>query len=246
MSITSILIVDDEKNLRTTLADILSEEGYEVSTADSGERAVKMFEKTPYDLVLMDVRMPGMDGMEAFRLIRERKANAQVILMSAYSMDHLRRRCLDEGCIAFVRKPLDIESLLKLIRGTKEMTILAVEAEPAVSGEVSDRLRREGYRVLVVHSAEEALELVRQIHSDVVFLDETLAAAEGIELGTAIREATPSSRIVLVTVVRVEPSGRPERVSGPSYDGVLVKPLRIAEVLGLLARLRAGRAPEPV
>jgi DNA-binding response OmpR family regulator len=241
----TILIVDDEKNLRTTLADILSDEGYEVSTADSGERAIAMFDRKPYDLVLMDVRMPGMDGMEAFGVIRGRKPNAQVILMSAYSMDHLRRRCLDEGCLAFVRKPLDIESLLKLIRGTKEMTVLAVEREPAVSGEVAERLRREGYRVLVAPVPAAALETVRQIHSDVVFLDESFCTEKDHDLLTDIREAAPSSRIVLVTSPRVE-SWDPPLMVGPRCDAELVKPLRIAEVLALLTRLRAGRTPEPV
>ena len=246
MDAASILIVDDEKNLRNTLADILTGEGYEVATAESGEKAVKMFEKRPYDLVLMDVRMPGMDGMEAFRIIRRRRRDAQVVMMSAYSMDHLRRRCLDEGAVAFVRKPLDVEGLVKLIRGTREMTILAVEPEPFVPGEVSDRLRRDGYRLLVVRTPEEALEMVRQIHSDVVLLDEVLCRANAGGLCAAIRAATPSSRIVLVASAGAAPDSAPARVPGPSYDACLVKPLRMEDVLALLARMRSGRAPEPV
>ena len=66
-----ILIVDDERNMRTTLADILAEEGYEVSTAESGEKAIKICRQTSFDTVLMDVRMPGIDGVEAFRRIRK-------------------------------------------------------------------------------------------------------------------------------------------------------------------------------
>jgi len=241
----SILIVDDEKNLRTTLADILGGEGYEVATADSGEKAVKMFERRPYDLVLMDVRMPGMDGMEAFRIIRRKRRDAQVVLMSAYSMDHLRRQCLDEGAVAFVRKPLDVENLVKLIRGTREMTILAVEPEPFLSGELGDRLRRDGYRLLVVRTPEEALQMVRQIHSDVVLLDESLCRTTAGSLGSAIREASPSSRIVLVASAGASADSAPEWVPGPPYDACLVKPLRLEDVFGLLARLRSGRAPEP-
>ena len=246
MEAASILIVDDEKNLRTTLADILGGEGYEVATADSGEKAVKMFEKRAYDLVLMDVRMPGMDGMEAFRIIRRKRRDAQVVLMSAYSMDHLRRQCLDEGAIAFVRKPLDVENLVKLIRGTREMTVLAVEPEPFLSGDVGDRLRRDGYRLLVVRTPEEALEMVRQIHSDVVFLDEVLCRATDGSLCAMIREATPSTKIVLVASAGSAPDLKPERVPGPSYDACLVKPLRMEDVLDLMARMRSGRAPEPV
>lgn len=245
MDAASILIVDDEKNLRTTLADILGGEGFEVATADSGEKAVKMFEKRPYDLVLMDVRMPGMDGMEAFRVLRRKRRDAQVVLMSAYSMDHLRRQCLDEGAIAFVRKPLDVENLIKLIRGTREMTILAVEPEPFVSAEIGERLRRDGYRLLTVRTAEEALELVRQIHSDVVLLDEILCRETAGGLCSAVREASPSTRLVLVASAGAAPDLSPERVPGHSYDACLVKPLRLEDVLGLLVPMRSGRTPEP-
>ena len=235
MGATSILIVDDEKNMRTTLADILAEEGYEVSVAESGDRAVKMFEKSPFDFVLMDVRMPGMDGVEAFHLIRRRRADAQVIMMSAYGMDHLRRQVLDEGAIGFMRKPLDVEGLIKLIRGGKQMTILAVEAGPCVS-EIAEGLRREGYRVSVARSAEEALELVPQIHFDVVFVDEALSIAGGVDVASIIRGATPSSKAVLVT--GRDPSGM------AGMDAALRKPPRLDDALSLLTRMRTARTPD--
>jgi CheY-like chemotaxis protein len=110
-----ILIVDDEKNIRTTLADILQDEGYQVSTAGTGERAVKMCQRTPYDVVLMDVRMPGIDGVEAFRRIRRERDDVRVIMMSAYSVGEVQREAMEEGVSGFVRKPLDIEGMLELI-----------------------------------------------------------------------------------------------------------------------------------
>ena len=113
---TSVLVVDDEKNIRLTLADILVAEGYEVRTADTGEKAVKLCHKRPFDVVLLDVRMPGMDGFEAFRLIRRERRGACVIMMSAYSTQEFRRVAQDEGAAAFLRKPLDIERVLELIR----------------------------------------------------------------------------------------------------------------------------------
>ena len=112
----SVLVVDDEKNIRITLADILVGEGYEVRTADTGEKAVKLCHKWPFDVVLLDVRMPGMDGFEAFRLIRRERRDICVIMMSAYSTQEFRQVALDEGAAAFLRKPLDVERVLELIR----------------------------------------------------------------------------------------------------------------------------------
>jgi len=87
----SVLVVDDEKNIRTTLADILTDEGCRVSTAQTGEQAVKLCRHRPFDLVLLDVRMPGMDGFETFRVIRRHRSDVRVVMMSAYSTDQFQR-----------------------------------------------------------------------------------------------------------------------------------------------------------
>ena len=243
METTSILIVDDEKNMRTTLADILADEGYEVATADSGERALELVDKRAYGLVLLDIWMPGMDGMEVFRHIRRKKTGAQVVLMSAYSMELARRQALDEGAIAFVRKPLDVENLLKLIRGTKALTVLAVESEPCISGPIGDRLRREGYRVLVARTPAQATDLVQQIHSHVIFLEEGLAEAVDPDFYSSLKQAAPATRIVLVgRPLPATPVGTD--VFGMPVDAVLLRPLQIDEVLKLLTTLRHSRAPE--
>ena len=116
---TSVLVVDDERNIRTTLAHVLESEGFEVLTAATGEQAVAMCKRRSFDAVLLDVRMPGIDGIEAFRRIRKILSGVKVILMSAYSLDEIQRAALAEGAIAFLRKPLEIESVVKLIRGVR-------------------------------------------------------------------------------------------------------------------------------
>ncbi len=112
----SILIVDDEKNIRTTLTDILEEEGCEVLAASTGEQAVKLCERRRFDVVLLDVRMPGIDGIEALRRIRRQRDGVKVILMSAYGVGQVERTAIEEGAIAFMRKPLDIRRIIELIR----------------------------------------------------------------------------------------------------------------------------------
>jgi CheY-like chemotaxis protein len=112
-----ILVVDDERGMRLTLADILRDRGCRVETAETGEQAVRLCAGNEFDMVLMDVRMPGIDGTEALRRIRKRRSDARVIMMTAYALEHLEREALALGAIAFLRKPLDVDALLELIDG---------------------------------------------------------------------------------------------------------------------------------
>ena len=115
---TSILIVDDHSAMRSTLRDILQDEGYEVQSASSGEEAVEVFEGGNFDAVLMDVRMQGINGVEAFRRMKSLSNSVKVILMSAFSVDEIKEESLEEGAVAFLPKPLDMENLIDLIGET--------------------------------------------------------------------------------------------------------------------------------
>ena len=111
-----ILVVDDEKNMRTTLAAILRRVGYTVILAEDGEEAVEICRRYPVDLVVMDARMPGLTGIEAARQIRRWQTQIKVILMSAYSVNLTDRSSLGEGVIPFFSKPLDIPVLLSNVK----------------------------------------------------------------------------------------------------------------------------------
>ena len=115
---TSILLVDDHSAMRATLSDILRDEGYNVQAATSGEEAVGLFQDGQFDAVLMDVRMTGMSGVEAFRKMKNLCAGVKVILMSAFSIDELKEDSLREGVVAFLPKPLNLNNLIDLIAET--------------------------------------------------------------------------------------------------------------------------------
>lgn len=107
-----LLIVDDEEPLRALARRMVEPEGYGVEEAPSGEEALRVLERAPLDLVLCDVRMKGMSGIDLTRKIRERNPDAAVIVMSAYGSVELALEALAAGAIDFLFKPYKREELL--------------------------------------------------------------------------------------------------------------------------------------
>jgi len=234
-----ILIVDDEKNMRKTLADILRDEAYQVATAGTGEKALELCSKQDFDVVLMDVRMPGMDGVEAFRRIRRHREGVRVLLMSGYDVNHLKEAALDEGAIAFLSKPLDVQKVIQLIGEVKETAILVVADDARTADLLGTTLRQQRYRVTVTQSPHDALELVEQIRFDLIFLDVNLPAMNGLELYLAIKRITPSAVAIMITGMEEEFERLAREAVRRNAYTIVRKPLDLDKILGLLERITA-------
>ena len=115
----SVLIVDDNESLCETLSFILNRKGYATATASDGSDAVKQTEETPFDVTLMDIRMPGMNGVEAFKKIKRLRPKAAVVMMTGYSVEELVKEALEEGAFGIIYKPMDIDRVISLIEEAK-------------------------------------------------------------------------------------------------------------------------------
>ena len=118
----NILIVDDNVSQCKTMSLILRRKGSAVATANDGWEAIETVQERPFDMIFMDIKMPLMNGVEAYRRIKEIRPGAVVMMMTAYAVEDLVQQALDEGAYGIVYKPLDIEEMLRLveeIRGRK-------------------------------------------------------------------------------------------------------------------------------
>jgi two-component system response regulator HydG len=111
-----ILVVDDEQSHRTMLKAVLSKEGYDISEADDGISAVKAVESESFDLILMDIRMTDMDGIEAMGQIKKMSPSVPIIMMTAYASIKTAVEALKSGAYDYLTKPLDIDELKILIK----------------------------------------------------------------------------------------------------------------------------------
>lgn len=123
-----ILIVDDDRLLQNSLRNILSEK-YDALVAGSGEECIRILEKNPVDLVLLDIRLPGIDGIETLRLIRETDENTQVIMMTAYEDIKTVITAMKMGAHDYLVKPIDIDEFEIIIEKALENLKLKKEVE---------------------------------------------------------------------------------------------------------------------
>ncbi|MBZ5642932.1 MAG: response regulator transcription factor [Acidobacteriia bacterium] len=135
MSTPTILVVDDEPQIRRVMRTTLSSNGYSVVEAKSGEEALEMMRKERPELVLLDVNMPGMGGLEACREIRD-QSDVAIIMLTVRNTEHDKVLALDAGADDYVVKPFSVEELLARIRAALRRT---TSAEP-IPSYVSDDL----------------------------------------------------------------------------------------------------------
>jgi two-component system nitrogen regulation response regulator NtrX len=126
-AMATVLVVDDEESILETLTGILEDDGYEVLTASSGEEALRSFDEFGPEVVLLDVWMPGMDGIETLKNIREKRNPASVIMISGHSTIDTAVQAIKFGAYDFLEKPLSLERVLILTRRALEKQRLEKE-----------------------------------------------------------------------------------------------------------------------
>jgi len=117
-TIPRLLVVDDEEGMRDTLTDILEEFDYHIDAVANGKEAVNRVRLGDYDLVLMDIRMPVMDGVQALGEIKRLNPDLPVIMMTAYARSEAVEQARERGAAAILYKPLAIDEVLPLIERT--------------------------------------------------------------------------------------------------------------------------------
>ena len=121
-----ILVVDDEEAMRESLNDWLKEDGYEVGLAAGGQEAIDMVRDEPWEVVLLDLKMPGMDGLETLKHLKEVRPDAEILMMTAYATVDTAVQAMKEGAFDYLVKPFDpdeIEILIKKIVKQKELIL---------------------------------------------------------------------------------------------------------------------------
>jgi two-component system response regulator HydG len=237
---TNILVVDDLKSIRLTLGGILEDEGHNVVLAENGYQAIEVVKQTPCDLVFMDIKMPGINGVQTFREIKKINPKAVVIMMTAYSVEDLIKEALEEGAYAVVYKPFDIEKIVSIIESALRKTLILIVDDSFADGETLKAILEErGYSVVTVSTGAEALARVREKRFDIIFLDVRLPNMDGVELFEQVKAIDPEAAVIMMTGYSEEELVQ-KAISRGAYT-CIYKPFDINRILTLAGELSRQR-----
>src|SRR5262249_6505733 len=110
-----VLVVDDNARARQSIVDVLKAAGHEVVSSASAIEALKIVEKNPFDVIVTDLQMPGMDGLAFIRTLSERKVESQIVMITAFASVTSAVEAMRHGAFDYIEKPFDVEQLETLI-----------------------------------------------------------------------------------------------------------------------------------
>jgi DNA-binding response OmpR family regulator len=230
-----IFIVDDDRDLAESLADVLEARGCEVELAGSGEEGVERFRQSDFDLVFMDVKLPGMNGVECFFEFRKVKPDARVMMMTGYSVEQLLAQAIENGALGILNKPFAIPEILAVLDRIKPHGIVLVaDDDPDFAASIEPILRRAGYDVAIAANGAEALERVSAGRIDCLVLDLKLPILSGLEVFLRLKEAGKLVPTIIVTGHRQDESEDLTAVRAMA-GGFLTKPFDPARLLSAIA-----------
>jgi CheY-like chemotaxis protein len=239
-----VLVVDDEPDTCANLSDILSELGYTVDVAHNGLEALALVRQHPYDVALLDLRMPGMDGVELYRKIKQLRADTVAIIVTAYASSEKAEEALQAGAWKLLGKPVDFSQLMRLLgEAVDQPTVLVVDDDQDLCENMWDILHTRGFRACWAHNLPEAAERIRSRHYSVVLIDMKLPECDGGEVFRLVREANPTARTIIITGHQGELEFAVQRVLSEGADAVCYKPFEMPQLLQTIRQLSIGAAP---
>lgn len=236
-----ILVVEDAYDNQILVGQILRSAGATVSSANNGREGLERALKNQYDLILMDIQMPEMDGLEATRKLREQGVKIPILALTAHALSEEKERCRLAGCDDHIAKPIDRSILLerifeflktspkipqsspsptpsKILDGLK---LLLAEDSADSQFLLSRVLKHYGAKVDVANNGREAVTMALSYHYDVILMDVQMPEMDGHKATEKLRQE--GSQVPVIALTGFDLKG--DNAVGPVFDDYLLKPV---------------------
>lgn len=197
-----ILVVDDERAIRNSLKEILMDEGYEAEVAEDGQSAVDMAEKTHYDVIFCDIKMPGMEGVEVLDKLVSDGVDSAIVMISGHGDIDTAVECIKKGAFDFIQKPLDLNRILITVKNATDKATLVKDNTQLKNDNSQLKKRVYGHEMV---GKSPAMEHVREIIDKVAPTDARVliqgANGTGKELvARSLHQQSPRSAMPYIEV----------------------------------------------
>jgi DNA-binding response OmpR family regulator len=235
-----ILVVDDDSDAADSLAELFELEDHEVTVAYSGEEAISAYRDTNFDVAFMDIMMPGKNGVESFLEIRKLNPQAQVYMMTGYSVEQLVQQAIDNGAMGVLGKPVQPQKVLSMLEEVHPAGIVLIaEDDPDLGPQLQEIISENGFECTLVKDGKQALTIASQTKIDVLILDLNLPVIDGIEVFTNLQRQSQAVPTIIITGHAAAHADSLESIRDMSVTGVLHKPFDPSMLLSKLDELAA-------
>ena len=234
-----ILLVDDNEDFLDSTKDVLEEEGYQVSTAASGEAAIRQLGNNEVDVVVMDIKMPGLTGVETLTLMKKSNPHVKVIMCTAYIVENLIRQALEQGAYAVLNKPFEMSLLFRTIENARDPLhcgyILIADRDARLCAHLQRVFASKGHKAVIAHDGREAILKARKHVFNVLLLDVNLPVLNWFEVCRRIKRMRPNLFATIVTGSREElDSDTQNKIRNENGITSLTKPMNLDQLLELM------------
>ena len=241
----SILIVDDEVDNCRNLSDIFADLGYRADMAHDGRTALEKVQATRYDLAILDLMMPGMDGLALYQEIKRLRPETIAVLATAYSNHPRAEQSLDAGVWRLISKPVDLIKLISLVdEAAHQPVVLVVDDDRELCLNLWDIFRTRDYRVGIAHDVRSAVSQLQVAALQVVLIDMRLPDGDGSDvLRSALRLDSPPKTVLMTGhCLDLSPS---EQLLAKGADAIFYKPFDLEELIATVNRLSKSTGSSP-
>lgn len=255
-----LLLVDDEEEFLTASSQALGRRGFDVEIAPNGVTALEMVGKSEFDVLVLDVKMPDIDGIEVFKQIRETLPDLPVILLTGHSSIDDAFQTSKNGVADYLPKPIDMDQLaarlhevvgkarhrvetdsegLRPVDPAELIRVMLVDDEMDFLESLKKVFQRRNMEITTAESGEEALALLEESLVDVVVLDVKMPGMDGLEMLRRIKRHFPSVEVILLSGhPSVEAAVQGVKLGASEY---VKKPPEVEELVATIRRLYQNR-----
>ncbi|HEY4994729.1 MAG TPA: response regulator [Aestuariivirga sp.] len=231
-----ILVVDDDRDNANSMGELFELEGHRVHVVYSGEEAIAAYHQANYDVSFLDVMMPGMNGVESFLAIRKLRPNANVFMMSGYSVEDLLKQAVDKGALGLLTKPVPPEAVLEMVQSVGPNGLVVAQGQgPAFTRALCSGLEMSGAKFEVIPAARN---LDQANMGNVMIMDSREKLIDSVCHYSRLRKIHEMP----ATVILAQPSiGRfdSEGLDDVIVTGILNKPFDPERLIGKLNQIAA-------